>query len=100
MKPRKRKLNNPPSFKKGEKDVSNKNTRDRKNSKTSNTVSQNYSISEDIRINKFIAHAGLCSRREADVLIAEGKVEVNGLVVTELGLKVNQRDKIVVDGQT
>jgi len=72
----------------------------KKSSKPKNSVSQNYSVSEEIRINKFIAHAGLCSRREADVLIAEGKVEVNGKVVTELGLKVSQRDKVVVDGQT
>ena len=71
-----------------------------KKKKSKNSVSQNYSISEEIRINKFIAHAGLCSRREADVLIADGKVEVNGKVVTELGLKVSQRDKVVVDGQT
>ena len=72
----------------------------KKASKSKNSVSQNYSLSEEIRINKFIAHAGLCSRREADTLIAEGKVEVNGKVVTELGLKVSQRDKVVVDGQT
>jgi len=72
----------------------------KKSSRPKNSVSQNYSVSEEIRINKFIAHAGLCSRREADVLIADGKVEVNGKVVTELGLKVSQRDKVVVDGQT
>ncbi len=99
MKPRKRKSGNPASFIPREKDTSKKNTTDRKKSKQKNSVSQNYSISEEIRINKFIAHAGLCSRREADALILEGKVEVNGLVVTELGLKVSQRDKVVVDGQ-
>lgn len=72
----------------------------KKSPRPKNSVSQNYSVSEEIRINKFIAHAGLCSRREADALIADGKVEVNGKVVTELGLKVSQRDKVVVDGQT
>jgi len=71
-----------------------------KKSKTKNSVSQNYSVSEEIRINKFIAHAGYCSRREADTLIAAGKVEVNGKIVTELGTKVSQRDKLVVSGQT
>ena len=76
------------------------NTPKKKITTSKNSVSQNYSVSEKIRINKFIAHAGLCSRREADALIADGKVEVNGKVVTELGMKVDQRDKIVVDGQT
>lgn len=99
MKPRKRKSGNSFSSKQREKDSKKKNTTDRKKSRQKNSVSQNYSISEEIRINKFIAHAGLCSRREADALIAEGKVEVNGKVVTELGLKVSQRDKVVVDGQ-
>ncbi|PTM14146.1 MAG: rRNA pseudouridine synthase [Bacteroidetes bacterium] len=55
---------------------------------------------EDLmRINKFIAHAGYCSRREADLLIEQGKVTVNGETVTELGTKVNRQDKIIVDGQ-
>lgn len=55
---------------------------------------------EDLmRINKFIAHAGYCSRREADLLIEQGKVTVNGEVVTELGAKVKRQDVIVVDGQ-
>ena len=65
-----------------------------------NTVSQNYSISEKIRLNKYIAHAGLCSRREADALIEDGKVAVNGKVMTEMGFKVSQKDIVVVDGQT
>ena len=65
-----------------------------------NAVSQNYSVSEKIRLNKFIAHAGLCSRREADTYIADGKVTVNGKVVSEMGFKVDQRDTVVVDGQT
>ena len=65
-----------------------------------NSVSQNYSISEKIRLNKFIAHAGLCSRREADTYIADGKVQVNGKIVTEMGFQVDQRDTVIVDGQT
>lgn len=67
--------------------------------RTTNEVDQNYSQTEDIRLNKFIAHAGLCSRREADTLIADGKVVVNGKVVTELGFKVKRKDSVVVDGE-
>lgn len=55
---------------------------------------------EEMRINKFIAHAGLCSRRDADELIAAGKVKVNGTVVKELGTKVRKTDKVIADGQT
>ena len=46
-------------------------------------------IKEVIRLNKFIANSGVCSRREADDLILAGVVTVNGEVVTELGTKVN-----------
>ncbi len=55
--------------------------------------------SETIRLNKYIAHAGICSRRDADTFISEGKVRVNGKVVTELGLQVNPGDRITVSGQ-
>ncbi|MBO6536732.1 MAG: rRNA pseudouridine synthase [Balneolaceae bacterium] len=72
----------------------------KKKDRAKNTVSQDYSPSEKIRINKFIAHAGLCSRREADRMIEEGKVQVNGKVISELGMKVSQKDDIVVDGQS
>ncbi len=46
-------------------------------------------IQEEVRLNKFIANSGVCSRREADTLIQAGVVTVNGEVVTELGTKVN-----------
>lgn len=62
-------------------------------------VDQDYSKTEEIRLNKFIAHAGLCSRRDADDLISEGVVEVNGEVVTELGTKVRRVDEVKVNGQ-
>jgi 23S rRNA pseudouridine2605 synthase len=53
-----------------------------------------------MRLNKFLAHAGVCSRREADRLIAEGRVSVNGVVVQELGEKVDPaRDKVVANGR-
>jgi 23S rRNA pseudouridine2605 synthase len=61
---------------------------------------QNISNENTIRLNKFLANAGVCSRRHADELIQEGRVQVNGRVVTELGLKINSvEDKIFVDGK-
>ena len=53
----------------------------------------------EIRLNKYIAHAGVCSRREADKLIETGVITVNGKLVTELGYKVNRGDKVRMDGQ-
>ena len=49
---------------------------------------------ELIRLNKFLANAGLCSRREADEFITAGVVSVNGQVVTELGTKVKRSDDV------
>ncbi len=53
---------------------------------------------EFFRLNKFLADAGVCSRRKADELIAEGRVTVNRKVVTKLGTKVKTTDFITVDG--
>ncbi len=53
-----------------------------------------YIESESIRLNKFIANAGICSRREADELILSGAIRVNGKVVTEMGFKVKPDDVI------
>ena len=53
---------------------------------------------EPLRLNKFIANAGVCSRREADEFIQNGAVTVNGQVVTELGVKVLRSDEIIVNG--
>lgn len=53
---------------------------------------------EKVRLNKYLSQAGICSRREADALIAEGKVMVN-LKPAEQGMKVNDLDKIIVDGK-
>lgn len=50
------------------------------------------------RLQKVIAHAGVASRRKAEELIKQGKVTVNGKVVTELGLKVSPKDNIEVNG--
>lgn len=49
-------------------------------------------IKDVVRLNRFIANSGVCSRREADTLIQAGVVTVNGQVVTELGTKVNIHD--------
>lgn len=54
---------------------------------------------DTIRLNKYIANSGICSRREADELIVQGLVEVNGKVVTELGYQVQKTDRVVFDGQ-
>ncbi len=50
------------------------------------------------RLNKFISSSGVCSRRKADELIAEGKVSVNGKIVTELGFQVSPKDKVMLEG--
>lgn len=52
-------------------------------------------IQEEIRLNKFIANSGVCSRREADQYIQAGVVSVNGEIVTELGTKVNVLTDVV-----
>ena len=51
------------------------------------------------RLNKFIANAGVCSRREADNLIANGKIKVNGKVLSEMGYKVFPNDKVEYKGR-
>ena len=52
---------------------------------------------ESIRLNKYMANAGICSRREADEFIQQGLVKVNGEVVTELGTKITHNDKVEYD---
>ena len=51
-------------------------------------------VKEGMRLNQFIAHAGICSRREADQFIAAGLVSVNHEVVTEMGYRVNPSDAV------
>lgn len=52
-----------------------------------------------VRLNKYIANAGICSRREADVLIETGAITVNGKIVSELGYKVSATDIVAYGGQ-
>ena len=54
---------------------------------------------EQIRLNKFLANAGICSRREADEFIQQGLVKVNGEVVTELGTKITHSDTVEYNDQ-
>lgn len=49
---------------------------------------------DELRLNRYIANAGVCSRREADSLIAAGEIKVNGEVVTEMGYKVQPTDTV------
>jgi len=53
-----------------------------------------------IRLNKYIADAGVTSRRGADSLIESGRVKVNGKRITELGFKVDEKSNVEVDGET
>ncbi|MBN1144245.1 MAG: rRNA pseudouridine synthase [Bacteroidales bacterium] len=56
--------------------------------------------SEFIRLNKYIASTGICSRREADEFIQAGLITVNGKLVTELGVKVSSTDIVKYNGET
>ena len=51
----------------------------------------------EIRLNKYMANAGICSRREADELIQKGLVKINGVVVSELGTKITAKDVVEYD---
>ena len=59
----------------------------------------NYDPNEPLRLNKYLANAGVCSRREADEFIQAGVVKVNGEVVTELGSKVLRTDTVLFHDQ-
>ncbi|MBQ9014518.1 MAG: rRNA pseudouridine synthase [Firmicutes bacterium] len=52
-----------------------------------------------MRLNKYIASAGICSRRKADELIAAGNVKINGAVMREMGYDVQESDQVSVNGQ-
>lgn len=77
----------------------------RKYSKKPNTDRANEAKSliketeENVRLNKFLANAGVCSRREADKMIADGLVKVNGIVITEMGYKVTHADEVKCQGK-
>ena len=55
---------------------------------------------EEMRLQKFIANSGVCSRRKAEEYILAGKVKVNGKIVTELGTKVDpQKDEVIFNNK-
>jgi len=56
--------------------------------------------SDDIRLNKYIANSGACSRRDADIYIQSGNVKVNGIAIVEMGYKVKPGDVVIFDGAT
>lgn len=56
-------------------------------------------LTQPVRLNKFLANAGICSRREADEFIQAGVISVNGEIVSELGVKVMHTDKIMFHNQ-
>lgn len=55
---------------------------------------------EEMRLNKYLAHCGIASRRAADTLIMQGHVTVNGVVVQEMGHKVQEKDVVLFKGKT
>ena len=61
---------------------------------------KNYDPDAPVRLNRYLANAGVCSRREADTFIQAGVVKVNGVVVTELGTKVKRSDEVMFHDQT
>ena len=61
---------------------------------------KNYDPDAPVRLNRYLANAGVCSRREADTFIQAGVVKVNGVVITELGSKVKRSDEVMFHDQT
>lgn len=56
-------------------------------------------VTDETRLNKYIASSGICSRREADKLIAQGMVTVNGEVITQMGVKIKPTDVVTYGGE-
>ena len=69
-----------------------------KKSGPSKTSTQKNVADDAVRLNRYVANSGVCSRREADVLIATGVVTVNGKIVVEMGYKVNPTDVVSYGG--
>lgn len=62
---------------------------------SSNPKTEPKPVTDGIRLNRFIANAGVCSRREADLLIQKGLISVNGVITTEMGTIVKTTDKVI-----
>jgi len=81
-------------------DFKKKFTEDRRKKVEKSRPEKKFSPDGMIRLNKFIANAGICSRRDADRLIESGVIRINGKTVTELGTKVAPGDKVQYGNQT
>lgn len=68
-----------------------------KNFKTKPSTVAKTSDTDEIRLNKYIANSGICSRREADTYIKSGSATVNGKIITEMGFKVKPNDEVRFD---
>ncbi len=90
--------NNNSSKNKNKSHINNKKSNENNSLKKKNIEQTQQPHTDDIRLNKFISSTGICSRREADKFIEEGKVTVNG-VKAEMGTKVTLKDKVVVNGR-
>ncbi|MFS4446669.1 pseudouridine synthase [Maribacter sp. 2307UL18-2] len=71
----------------------------RVNARVNKKVAPKSSNSNEIRLNRYVANSGVCSRREADIYIAAGNVTVNGKPITEMGYKVKLGDDVRFDGR-
>ncbi len=71
----------------------------RKNAKNPRKNTRKPEKEEQIRLNKYIAASGICSRREADNLIQKGLVRVNGKTITEMGFKLGRNNKVELNGK-
>lgn len=76
-----------------------KHSKPQRGGKSKKGTQEHEPVSKEIRLNKYIANSGVCSRREADKLIANGDIKVNGTLVTELGFKVKPGDKVSYKGK-
>lgn len=76
-----------------------KNTSNPPNKNPANTTKPASLNAENMPLNKFVAHAGICSRRDAADLVKSGTVTVNGKQVTEPGYKVTSKDEVKVNGK-
>jgi len=68
-------------------------------SKKRNSLVQKPSNPDLIRLNKYVANSGVCSRRDADIYISAGNITVNGKAITEMGYKVKKTDEVRFDGR-
>ena len=73
--------------------------RDKKKEEKKEEPIVNNEAKDDMRLNRYLAHAGVASRRKCDEIIKEGRVTVNGVVVKEMGHRVLPEDEIALDGR-